>query len=261
MKLMFYRLNKPGGYAPVIRPAPLRREWMDATKEKLAYRCTPMTIANVSGWELVLPCSVRVNWNGRNGRDDLHIEIVAGEHPVSDVAISHFGSGIVTFFAGYLVQTDPGAVLMVRGSPNSPKDGACPLEGMVETDWLPFPFTMNWMMTRPGEVTFNAGEPFSFLTPVNMSALDELQPELDSIDSNPSLFEECKAWQAARKSFNRKLSEGDPVALEQGWQRNYLQGRSFGNLTATEFHLVKRKLRPVISSERYRLAFDSEDDD
>ena len=29
-----------------------------------------------------------------------------------------------------------------------------PLAGVVETDWLPFPFTMNWLFTQPGRVRF-----------------------------------------------------------------------------------------------------------
>jgi len=43
------------------------------------------------------------------------------------------------------------------GPPNWPKDGVYPLSGLVETDWLPFPFTMNWQMTRAGSVSFSAG--------------------------------------------------------------------------------------------------------
>jgi len=28
---------------------------------------------------------------------------------------------------------------------------------VIETDWLPDPFTMNWQMTRPGTVRFREG--------------------------------------------------------------------------------------------------------
>jgi hypothetical protein len=41
---------------------------------------------------------------------------------------------------------------------NSPKDGIAPLTGVIETDWLPYPFTMNWQMTRPGSVRFDKDE-------------------------------------------------------------------------------------------------------
>ena len=41
------------GWQPLIRPAPARRDWMDATPESFAYRCLPLDIANAHGWELL----------------------------------------------------------------------------------------------------------------------------------------------------------------------------------------------------------------
>ena len=42
--------------------------------------------------------------------------------------------------------------MWAMGPPNHVKDGIQPLVGLVETDWLPFPFTMNWHLhpARPG---------------------------------------------------------------------------------------------------------------
>ena len=39
---------------------------------------------------------------------------------------------------------------MVQGPINRPKDGIAALPGIIETDWSPYSFTMNWMFTRPG---------------------------------------------------------------------------------------------------------------
>ncbi|NDG04180.1 MAG: hypothetical protein EB121_02330 [Alphaproteobacteria bacterium] len=44
--------------------------------------------------------------------------------------------------------------MLARGAPNSAKHGIAPLDGLIETDWLPFGFTMNWRFTAPGQVTF-----------------------------------------------------------------------------------------------------------
>ncbi len=48
--------------------------------------------------------------------------------------------------------------MWVGGPPNHIKDGIQPLTGLVETDWLPFPFTMNWMFTRKGSVRWERGQ-------------------------------------------------------------------------------------------------------
>ena len=50
-----------------IRPAPRRRDWMDATQQGLPYRCIPLSVANVHGWELLCPYSFEVEWTGAGG--------------------------------------------------------------------------------------------------------------------------------------------------------------------------------------------------
>ena len=61
------------GWAPLIRPAPATRAWMDATPESFAYRCLPLNIANAHGWEILCPCGFEAVWNGdvgHRGGDD-----------------------------------------------------------------------------------------------------------------------------------------------------------------------------------------------
>ena len=36
-----------------MRPAPHRRDWMDESPDRYAYRCLPLAIANTHGWELL----------------------------------------------------------------------------------------------------------------------------------------------------------------------------------------------------------------
>ena len=51
---------------PEIRQSRINRDWMDETYKKHAYQCLPMTVANVYGWELVLPQTVVAQWDGGN---------------------------------------------------------------------------------------------------------------------------------------------------------------------------------------------------
>ena len=55
------------GWAPLIRPAPVKREWMDNTPDSFAYRCLPLNIANAHGWEILCPCAFDALWNGEAG--------------------------------------------------------------------------------------------------------------------------------------------------------------------------------------------------
>jgi hypothetical protein len=153
------------GWAPLIRPAPATRPWMDATPESFAYRCLPLNIANAHGWEVLTACAFDAIWDGGAGTEAVTIKPGAGSN-LQRAPVSLFGQGVITFHVEAILRTPPGWNLWVGGSPNRHKDAIAPLTGIVETDWSPFTFTMNWRFTRPYQwIHFDALEPFCFLLP------------------------------------------------------------------------------------------------
>lgn len=226
---------------PAIHPAGNRRGWMDATTNRFAYRCLPMVIANASGWELRCPFSFDAAWDGTSAVEAITIVTHAGREAVERRIASHFGHGVLTFHTGWLLRTPPGWAVWARGAPNHLKDGIQPLEGLVETDWLPFTFTMNWRFTRPGRVRFEQDEPFCFFTLFPHGAIDDVQPRQATLADDPALAQDYERWQASREDFNRRLRASDDDALKQGWQRTYVHGEATAPMTA--FHTSKRKVR------------------
>jgi hypothetical protein len=242
MRLICYVL----GRALKMVAAGTRRKWMDETPVKYAYRCIPLTFANGSGWELLSPCTFSASWNGGSRLEDIYFEALDGYPYLRDHVCSHFGSGIITIHPGFLMQTEPGWGLTARGSPNMPKDGIHALEGLIETDWLPFTFTMNWIFTRPGRVVFEKDEPLCFVQPVQHMALDDIQPEISSLNSNPVMKAEYEAWSASRNQFNAGLKARDPEIMKQGWQKGYVRGKSKLGTLAPETHMKKRRLQDPV---------------
>jgi hypothetical protein len=117
-----------------IRPGIARRDWMDATINRFAYRCLPLSIANTHGWVICCRGGFEVEWNG--GATDKDVEVVPlGEDPVD--AEGHFGSGILTIYPQAMFRTEPGYNLWVTGPPNVFKDGIQALSAVVEADWIP----------------------------------------------------------------------------------------------------------------------------
>ena len=228
-QLIAYRIHRIGQKIVAGRS---RRRWMDETRHRFAYRCLPLTIANAMGWELLLPAKITAEWNGGSKTSDLNIETDDSVWKPEQLALSHFGHGILTFPINYLFRTEPGIALWARGIPNSPKDGIAPLEGIVETDWLPFSFTMNWQFTRAGRIIFEKDEPFCFVTPIAYRELECVTPEVMPLAEAPEIEAEFKAYGAARESFNTKLLNNDPLAVSQGWQKWYMRGENpFGEAT------------------------------
>jgi hypothetical protein len=233
--------------APRLVPGRSERAWMDATDRRFAYRCLPLLIANSMGWEIVASSRVIAEWNGESGLSDVVVNI--DDRPTGDpLASSHFGHGILTFHTGYVFRTEPGVAIWARGAPNWLKDGIAPLEGVIETDWLPFTFTMNWQFTRPGRIVFEKDEPFCFITPIEYRALDRVEPEILSIDQDPEFREKFHTWRDARVDFNRRLREQDPDAVKQGWQKWYSRGEDPSGGSAPATHISKLR----VAAPRFR---------
>ncbi|MGD9500972.1 MAG: DUF6065 family protein [Methyloceanibacter sp.] len=223
-KLTAYRIHEHERQR--IVPGRQRRAWMDETNNRFAYRCLPLTIANAIGWEILLPAKVLAEWNGGNRLSDITI---ATDDPVlrpEHLAMSHFGHGILTFPIGYLFRTDPGVAIWARGAPNFFKDGIVPLDGVIETDWLCFTFTMNWQFTRPGLAVFEKDEPFCFITLVEYHGLDDVTPEIVPLEEAPEVAAQFAAFSQARKNFLSDLADKDPETVKQGWQKWYMRGES-----------------------------------
>lgn len=233
MKLNCYLMDRP----PLsIRPAPLLREWMEKTPDRYAYRCLPLNIGNSHGWEVCCDESFDAVWNGGNQINDIHI-------PSGKPAISHFGSGILTFHVACIFETEPGWNLFVMGPPNAPKRGIYPLTGVIETDWAPYSFTMNWIFTEPNHVVhFQKGEPFCFFFPVPRGMIETVEPAFRDMRSNPELLKQHTDWIQSRHDFLKNLKDPHSDASKAKWQRRYFRGEQMTGEVGLEEH--QTKLRP-----------------
>jgi len=231
-------------WAPLIRPAPATRPWMDATPESFAYRCLPLNIANAHGWEVLSPCGFEAIWDGGAGTEAVTIRLAAGAD-AKRAPVSLFGQGVVTFHIEGIFQTPPGWNLWVGGSPNRPKDAIQPLTGIVETDWSPFTFTMNWRFTRPGQwVRFEAMEPICFVFPLQRAAIEAFEPRMAPLASAPELERRFQAWHAERDAFHERMRRAPPAVPADRWQKHYYRGVDVAGTSLVGDHRAKLRLRP-----------------
>jgi hypothetical protein len=243
-KLIAYRVS----WHPMrLVVAPADRDWMDATPDRFANRCLPLRIAAQSGWFILNSHALRATWNGGKGKSDIEIEALDGEEAL--LASSHFGSGILSWNVPFLFRTPPGYNLHVRGPANWPKDGAYPLEGIVETDWLESTFTMNWKLTRADlPVIFEAGEPICMIVPQKRGELEAFAPEIRDIGEEPGLASAYERWSESRKRFNRELEVPGSEAQKRGWQKDYVRGMTLAGVRAKE-HQTKLRLKEFADKE------------
>ncbi len=239
MKLIAYQIDdRPVG----IRAAAVDRDWMDATPDRYSYRCLPLNIANAYGWEILCQSAFKATWDGEVGLDAIKIDVEPG---TTAPAISHFGSGILTFHVPCLFRTEPGFDLMVQGPINRPKDAITPLQGIVETDWSPFTFTMNWKFTQPEiEVEFEKDEPICHFFPLRRGEIERFEPEFLPLSADPDLEAEYRTWSESRRDFNRELKVPGSKAKADKWQKFYYRGAAadFTKLAPAE-HRTRLKVK------------------
>jgi hypothetical protein len=223
-----------------LRVAQRNRDWMDTLPERFAYRCLPLTMANQVGWEILNPVPFTARWNGKPGLDAIDIRF---HREPSELVGSHFGHGVLTFTLGYLFRTTKVHNLWVRGPSNRPKDAIAPLEGISETDWSPFTFTMNWQFTRRRrKVTFEEGEPICTIVPYPRHYAGKFEAERCRIGSDRSVYQQYVDWRNDRLAFNEALKQPGSAAREERWQRKYMTGRDMED-RVFEGHETKVRMR------------------
>jgi hypothetical protein len=185
-----------------LEPAPMRRGWMDA--QPYAYQCPPLAVANQWGWQILCPTDLLVAWDGTPDPAGVRVRI----DPRYSAAIkSQFGQGIVTFGPPWLFRTPPGWNLHAKGPSNHWKPNCVALEGVVETWWLPYTFTLNWKIVSPGIVGFARGEPLGQLVPVPHATFQQATVVESPITSDPEAEAGLLRWQAERqRRANEKVT-------------------------------------------------------
>lgn len=231
------------GWRPRIRAADSRRGWMDDAPESFAYRCLPLNIANAHGWEILSPCGFEAVWDGGAGAESVTITLDPDTAP-EDAPVTLFGLGTVTFHIAGLFRTPPGWNLWVGGPANRAKDGIAPLGGIIETDWSPYSFTMNWRFTRPHHpVRFEENEPICQIFPVDRNLIETIDPVFRPIDEAPELKQQFEAWSRSRDAFHVRMKEHPPEKPADKWQKLYYRGVDPDGCPGAPDHRAKLNIR------------------
>jgi hypothetical protein len=159
--------------------------------------------------------------------------------------VALFGQATITFHIQGLFRTPPGWNLWVGGSPNRFKDGIQPLTGIVETDWSPYTFTMNWRFTRPDHwVRFEEGEPVCFFFPLPRAYLDDVQPRFAPIEEDAETARKFADWSRSREAFQAEVARNPPKTPADKWQKAYYRGVDPDGAPGAPDHQTKPRLRP-----------------
>lgn len=236
--------NRPDGTGWEWCWADWQRDWMDATPNRYAYRCLPLTIANQTGWWIKNPVGFTATWRGTSDPESIDFQFDASGEVWKDWINSQFGIGIITWNTPLLFRTKPrGSRLLVCGPANYFKANAHPLTALIESDWVSMSFTMNWKIMVPHQpVRFDAGEPLFQAIPLLSNACADLERAsvtYQKLADDPETCRSYREWDQSRRRFHDLKASGE-VKPDQ-WQKDYFRGRDATGRPMAPDHMTKLK--------------------
>lgn len=229
-KITRYNLCKHDSIFEIKIPSK-RRKWMDDTNYH-AYKCLPLNAANSFGWEILNPIKFDATWNGDLGhggetiRFNFHPENEKEEKFLKENGISsHFGNGIITFSGlNFILRTNKGSNILVKGPTNLFKANAAALEAIIESDWLPYTFTLNWKIIKPNEtVFFEKGEPIANFFPIPRGYIESFETEEIKLKEEDELHKEHEKWTNKREENKDKEHNYYMRGIENVDQNKYFE--------------------------------------
>jgi hypothetical protein len=151
-----------------IEPMSIKRDWMDKTSEKHAYRCFPVTQANVIGWSLSCVKDIIFFWDGINDETGGHIKIISPHD-----SYSGRGQSSISFNTGLFFKTDKEVSLWTINPVNYFNDDFETMSNLISTSFYDNPLPLAIKAKKSNvETIIKAGTPIATIIPISLTNLN-----------------------------------------------------------------------------------------
>lgn len=206
----------------IISPMSIKRDWMDATEDKHAYRCFPVTQANMIGWNLSCSQDIKFIWNGINNTSSENVTILDG----LDFTYTGRGQSTVSIHTGLTFRSEQNISMFTINPVNYFNEDFETMSSLISTSFLDTGFPLAIKARNPNkEITIKAGTPLATIVPISLTAMDNTAIEIiDYSDVDRK-----------REMANRSYGEAAQVVNQSGqwtdWYREAVneKGESIGS--------------------------------
>lgn len=161
-------VEKTPGCLFEISPMSIKRDWMDDTSENHAYRCFPVTQANVVGYSLSCTEDIEFEWDGINDQTPDHVKIFNPER-----AYSGRGQSSISMDTGFIFRTDQDVSILAINPVNYFSDEFETMSYAISTSFYdnPFPLALRAKVANK-RVVIKAGVPVATIIPISLTHLN-----------------------------------------------------------------------------------------
>jgi hypothetical protein len=153
----------------------VKRDWMDDTFDKHAYRCFPVSLANTLGWTFSYPEDISFIWDGDPSSADGHVKILSGE----DYVFTSRANATISFNSGLTFKSEENVSLLMMPVPNQFIEGVQGFTTIISTSVLEPPIPYAWKITKANEViTIPANTPIVSIIPIGLSEIQVTEVNL-----------------------------------------------------------------------------------
>jgi hypothetical protein len=206
----------------IISPMSIKRDWMDVTPEKHAYRCFPVTQANMVGWNLSCSEDIVFTWNGINDTNAENVQILKG----NEYTYSGRGQSTVSFMTGLIFRSEQNVSMLTINPVNYFNDDFETMSSLISTSWLEtdFPLAIRARSANK-EITIKAGTPLATIIPISLTAMDNTSIEIFDYD-DPG-----RKRQMANQAYGEAAQEINKQGKWTDWYRDAVneKGESVGS--------------------------------
>ena len=181
-----------------ITPMSIKRDWMDATSENHAYRCFPVTQANVIGWSLSCSEDIVFVWDGINDQTQDHVKIISSP----EGSYTGRGQSSISLNTGLVFRTEEEVSILTINPVNYFNEDFETMSNLISSSFYdnPLPLAIKARKSNK-EITIKAGTPIATIIPISLTNLN---------NSTIDIFE---YKDADRSRINANISYGEAAQV------------------------------------------------
>lgn len=188
------------GNSFIVSPMSIKRDWMDATSDNHAYRCFPVTQANVVGWSLSCSQDISFVWDGVNDQTQDHVKIISAP----EGSYTGRGQSSISLNTGLVFRTDEDISILTINPVNYFNEDFETMSNLISSSFYDNPLPLAIKARTPNkEITIKAGTPIATILPISLTNLNNSTIEIfEYKDSDRSRTEANISYGEAAQVLN-----------------------------------------------------------